>query len=142
MTTTTGALLSPNLGFASLQDAVGQSAVTDFLAYDSLGTPVTVRVTAVLESLSDNSTTYRWFADSGDNSPASGAGVAVGTGLITFDGSGKLASTTNDSVSVHASTCRRLILSFSTSTFRKSPAWQCPPARSPPPARTGRRRAR
>jgi flagellar hook protein FlgE len=100
LTTTTGNLLTPSLGFTSLQDPVGESAVADFLAYDSLGTNVNVRVTAVLESLSDNATVYRWFADSGDNSPVSGAGVAVGTGLITFDGAGKMVSTTNDAVSV------------------------------------------
>ena len=67
LTTTTGTLLSPSLGFTSLQDAVGESAVADFLAYDSLGIAVNVRVTAVLESLSDNQTVYRWFADSGDD---------------------------------------------------------------------------
>jgi len=100
LTTTTGSLLSPSLGFTSIQDPVGESALADFLAYDSLGTPVDVRVTAVLESLSDNATVYRWFADSGDNSPAIGAGVAVGTGLITFDGEGKLVSTSNNTVSV------------------------------------------
>jgi flagellar hook protein FlgE len=100
LTTSTGNLLTPSLGFTSLQDAVGESAVTEFLAYDSLGTAVNVRVTAVLESLSDNTTVYRWFADSGDNSPVSGAGVAVGTGLIKFDGEGKLVSTSNNTVSV------------------------------------------
>jgi flagellar hook protein FlgE len=100
LTTTTGNLLTPSLGFASLQDAVGESAVSDFLTYDSLGSPVNVRVTAVLESLSDNTAVYRWFADSGDNSPATGAGVAVGTGLITFDGEGKMVSTSNSTVSV------------------------------------------
>jgi flagellar hook protein FlgE len=74
--------------------------VADFLTYDTLGAPVNVRVTAVLESLSDNVTVYRWFADSADNIPLTGAGSAVGTGLITFDGEGKLVSTSNNTVSV------------------------------------------
>jgi len=100
LTTTTGALLTPSLGFNSLQDATGESAVADFLAYDTLGVPVNVRVTAVLESLSDNVTVYRWFADSGDNSPLSGADITVGTGLITFDGEGQLVSTSNNTVNV------------------------------------------
>src|SRR5688572_23186384 len=95
LTTTAGTLLSPSLGFSSLQDAVGESAIADFLAYDSLGTAINVRVTAVLESLSDNQTVYRWFADSSDNSPITGAGSSVGTGLITFDGEGRLVSTSN-----------------------------------------------
>jgi flagellar hook protein FlgE len=100
LTTTSGNLMSPNLGFATLQDAVGESAVADFVAYDTLGMPVNVRVTSVLESLDDNTTVYRWFADSGDNSPATGADIAVGTGLITFDGEGRLVSTSNDTVAV------------------------------------------
>jgi flagellar hook protein FlgE len=100
LTTTTGNLMAPSLGFGTLQEAVGESAVADFVAYDTLGMPVNVRVTAVLESLADNTTVYRWFADSGENSPASGADIAVGTGLITFDGEGRLVSTTNDTVSI------------------------------------------
>lgn len=95
-----GNITSPDLGFATLQEPVGESALADFLAYDSLGTPVNVRVTAVLESADDNQTVYRWFADSGDNSPFSGSAIAVGTGLITFDGDGRFVSTTNDVVNV------------------------------------------
>jgi flagellar hook protein FlgE len=104
VTTATGNVLSPTLGFTSIQDHVGESVVADFLAYDSLGTAINVRVTAVLESLIDNQTTYRWFADSGDNSPTTGAGVAVGTGLITFDGEGKFVSATNNTVAVERQT--------------------------------------
>ncbi len=39
---------SINLPFGSTQEAVGQSAVSDFIVYDSLGIPLNVRVTAVL----------------------------------------------------------------------------------------------
>ena len=100
MVPTTGTVSQPGLGFTSLQDAVGESAVADFLAYDTLGVPVNVRVTAVLESLTDNTTVYRWFADSGDNSPVSGNDITVGTGLITYDGEGRLLSVSNDLVTV------------------------------------------
>ena len=100
LTTTTNNLMTPNLGFTSLQDAVGEGAVADFLAYDSLGNPVNVRVTAVLESVVDNVTTYRWFAESGDNSPATGASIAAGTGLVTFDGDGQLLSAANNTVNI------------------------------------------
>jgi flagellar hook protein FlgE len=68
--------------------AKGESAVTDFIVYDSLGIPMSVRLTAVLESRSSLQTTYRWFADSPDNQPESGVSIAVGTGLIQFDGTG------------------------------------------------------
>ena len=95
-----GATTSPDLGFATIQDPVGQSAMSDFLVYDSLGTPVNVRVTTVLETVDDNQTVYRWFADSADNSPFTGNGIAVGTGLVTFDGDGNFVGTSNDVVNV------------------------------------------
>jgi flagellar hook protein FlgE len=98
--TATGTTLTPNLGFSKIQDAAGQSAVADFVAYDSLGIPINVRVTAVLQQVSDSSTTYRWFADSSDNSPLSGADISVGTGLVTFDGQGNMIGTTNNTVTV------------------------------------------
>lgn len=100
ITTPSGDVTTPNLGFGTVQEAKGQSAVADFIAYDSLGIPLTVRITAVLESVTDSATTYRWFADSPNNSPASGTDISVGTGLITFDGKGNLVSTTNDRVTI------------------------------------------
>ena len=72
MNTSSGAVTSPNLGFATIQEAKGQSAVADFLAYDSLGVPLNVRITAVMQSRDDQATTYRWFADSPDNDPLTG----------------------------------------------------------------------
>lgn len=95
-----GEVLTPSLGFGSIQEAKGQSAVADFVAYDTLGIPLNIRVTTVLESVSDSQTVYRWFADAANNSPLDGAEIAVGTGLITFDGSGSFISTTNDRVTV------------------------------------------
>ncbi|MBI1903125.1 MAG: flagellar hook-basal body complex protein [Planctomycetia bacterium] len=96
-----GTVYGVNLPFGTVQDAVGESAVADFIAYDSLGIPVTVRVTAVQESRGTNQTTYRWFADSGDNQTGtSDVSIAVGTGLITFDGEGKVVSVTNATVSI------------------------------------------
>lgn len=100
LTTATNELLVPSLGFTQLQEASGQSAVADFLAYDSLGGAVNVRVITVLESLTDNATVYRWFAESGSNSPVSGNDITAGTGLITFDGQGRLVSVSNDQVTV------------------------------------------
>jgi flagellar hook protein FlgE len=100
LTTTGGTQLTPSLGFATLQDGVGEGTVADFLAYDTLGVPVNVRITAVLESRADNATVYRWFGESGDNSPVAGNDVTVGTGLITFDGEGRFVSVSNDTVMV------------------------------------------
>ena len=100
ITDSNGAVHIPNMAFGSIQQASGQSAVADFIAYDSLGMPIRTRVTAVLQSTSDTATVYRWFADSADNLPLSGSQIAVGSGLITFDGNGNFISATNSSVSI------------------------------------------
>jgi len=102
-----GMLLRTATGIANIdmpwsvaQKAVGESAVADFVVYDSLGIPIRMRMTAVMESRDSTSTTYRWFADSPDNDPTSGAEIAVGTGLVTFDGEGNLITVSESTVSV------------------------------------------
>ncbi|MCA9183467.1 MAG: flagellar hook-basal body complex protein, partial [Planctomycetales bacterium] len=86
--------------FGQLQEAKGQSAVADFIAYDSLGHPVRSRMTVALEERTDTETVYRWFVDSADNLPADGSQIAVGTGLIRFDGNGNFISATNSTVAI------------------------------------------
>lgn len=100
LTTPDGGIATPNLGFGTTQAAKGQSAAADFLVYDSLGIPINVRVTSVMESRSGTSTTYRWFADSADNDPLTGVDLSVGTGLVTFDGQGNFLTATNTQVSI------------------------------------------
>lgn len=99
----TGAVTTPNVAFGSVQTAKGQSAVADFITYDTLGLPIRTRVTAVLQSRDDNATVYRWFADSADNSPATGSGISVGSGLLTFDGNGNFISATKNTVAIDRS---------------------------------------
>jgi flagellar hook protein FlgE len=103
MTDSLGNITTPNLGFSSLQEATGQSTVSDYIAYDSLGLPIRMRVTAVLESRTDVETIYRWYADSADNAPATGSKISVGTGLIRFDGTGNFVAATNSTVAVDRS---------------------------------------
>lgn len=95
-----GVTTTVNLPWTTIQQAVGESAVTDFLVYDSLGIPIRVRLTAVLEARDSTKTVYRWFADSPDNDPISGADISVGTGLIYFDGEGNFISATNNKISI------------------------------------------
>ncbi len=95
-----GNLETPSIGFGSVQDARGRSAVSDFIMYDSLGIPLNVRITAVLESRTGTTSTYRWFADSADNDPLVGEEIGVGTGLITFDGEGNFVSSSNDTLTI------------------------------------------
>ncbi|MFK8112585.1 MAG: flagellar hook-basal body complex protein [Rubripirellula sp.] len=96
-----GEITTPNLGFGVRQEAVGQSAASDFIVYDSLGVPINVRVTATLENRTDEATIYRWYADSPENQPLSGTDVAVGTGLLQFDGNGNFVSATNDTIAIN-----------------------------------------
>ncbi len=95
-----GNIQSANLAFGSIQTAVGRSATADFVAYDSLGLPIGVRLTTVLESRDDTNTTYRWYADSRDNTSRNSSTTSVGTGLIKFDGNGNFVSATNATIAV------------------------------------------
>ena len=100
LTNSAGDIATPHLGFSTTQAARGQSTATDFLVYDSLGVPVNVRMTAVMESRTGTATTYRWFADSADNDPLNGVDLAVGTGRVTFDGQGNFLAATNTQVTI------------------------------------------
>jgi len=99
LTTTTG-MEQVNLPFGVTQSAKGQSAVADVVVFDSLGIPLNVRVTTVLEKRTGTQTTYRWFADSPDNDPTTGVNIDIGTGLISFDGEGKFLGATDTTVSI------------------------------------------
>jgi flagellar hook protein FlgE len=102
-TDVSGNLTTPNLAFGVVQEAQGQSAVSDFVVYDSLGMPINVRVTAALESRTDEQTIYRWYADSAGNQSASGTGIAVGTGLLRFDGNGNFVNASQDELAIERS---------------------------------------
>jgi flagellar hook protein FlgE len=95
-----GTTRNVNMPFGSTQTAVGSGAMTDFIVYDSLGIPLRLRLTAVLESRDSTSTSFRWFADSPDNDPLTGVNIGVGTGVITFDGEGNLVGTTDSTVNI------------------------------------------
>jgi flagellar hook protein FlgE len=71
------------------------------VAYDSLGIPMTVRLSTVLESTTGGVTTYRWFATSPDNQQATGVDTTIGTGLLTFDNNGQFQGATNATVTIN-----------------------------------------
>jgi len=104
--TAAGQIKQVDLGWgqdpAHRQDATGASVQTTLQVYDSLGTPITVRVTFVLEEKNgiNNETIYRWFADSSENQPVDGSAIAVGTGMIRFDQNGRLIDASNTTISV------------------------------------------
>jgi flagellar hook protein FlgE len=83
-----GASVVP-LSFNKSQTANGESTGTDFVIYDSLGQPVNVRVSAILEGTNPSKTTYRYYIESPDNS---GSSVALSTGTVDFDSLGRVSN--------------------------------------------------
>ncbi len=78
--------------------ADGESVRTSFVVYDSLGTPRTVDLTLVLQqSTPGEGTTWMFLAESTDNNAID---RVLGIGLVTFDASGRLVSTSNDAFSL------------------------------------------
>ena len=73
------------INFNKNETANGESATTNFVVYDSLGTPLTVTMTAVLQSTAPGATTYRYFFNSNNND---GPSTALGSGTIVFNSSG------------------------------------------------------
>ena len=93
--TSDGATIS--LPFLKSQTANGESAITDFIIFDSLGEPVTMKMTSVLESRSSNNTNFRYFLESADDNDGD---VAVSTGTITFDSKGNVTNFTPNTFGV------------------------------------------
>jgi flagellar hook protein FlgE len=88
------------VNFTKAQTANGEGANTNFIVYDSLGTPITVGMSAVLESTAPNATTFRYFFNSANND---GPSTALGTGTITFGSSGQVTSGGTASFSIDRS---------------------------------------
>jgi flagellar hook protein FlgE len=85
---------------ANKQDALGAGVKTDLQVFDSLGAPITVQLTFVLESKSNTETIYRWFADSSENQPVDGSAIATGSGILRFDQHGRLIEASSTTIAV------------------------------------------
>ena len=68
-------------------EASGEAIKTAFSVYDSLGTPLRVDISMVLEGKSNTGTTWRYYAESPDDTLG---GPSIGTGTIEFDNFGKI----------------------------------------------------
>ncbi|HEV8002139.1 MAG TPA: flagellar hook-basal body complex protein, partial [Planctomycetaceae bacterium] len=88
------------INFNKNETANGESATTNFVVYDSLGTPLTVTMTAVLQSTAPDATTYRYFFNSSNNN---GPSTALGTGTLVFNSSGVVTSGGTGSFSIDRS---------------------------------------
>jgi len=80
--------------------AAGESVRTSFLVFDSLGTPLQVDLTMVLESTSSTGTTWRYYVESQDNV---GGDVRVGTGTLDFGTDGRISSIADFSIQIDRS---------------------------------------
>ncbi|UCC28938.1 MAG: flagellar hook-basal body complex protein [Phycisphaerales bacterium] len=85
ITNTTGVVTSP-FSFVTAEPAAGGGVTTSFNVFDSLGNPVDVRLRMALESKSQTGTTWRFYAESVDDSDLS---PVLGTGTVTFDVNGQ-----------------------------------------------------
>lgn len=81
-------------------DPTGESIHTSFVAYDSLGTPLTIGITAVLESKADTGNVWRFYAESADDTDSS---LVLGTGTLTFDSEGMLIDSQGTNIDIDRS---------------------------------------
>jgi flagellar hook protein FlgE len=80
------------------QDAIGESVRTSFVVYDSLGTPVTVDLTFVLQDTkSSGGTVWEFVAESNDTAIDD---RLIGLGLVEFDANGRYLSSSNQSFQI------------------------------------------
>jgi flagellar hook protein FlgE len=106
-------------GVTTPQTADGESVLTSMVAFDSLGTPLTINLRMTLESKQGgNGTTWRYFAESPQNL---GVNKLIGTGTMSFDSSGRVTGNPSVALSVDrtgsgAVTPMSFELSFSGST--------------------------
>jgi len=98
------AIRSSNVGFPApfmfteTQAANGESVHTSFIAFDSLGTPVQVGLTMVLVNKTNAGQTWRFYADSYDDTDASP--VLGDTGTISFNNDGQVTNVTNNRIRI------------------------------------------
>ncbi|RIK64008.1 MAG: flagellar biosynthesis protein FlgE [Planctomycetota bacterium] len=84
--------------FNETQAANGESTTTTFVVYDSLGNPLSVNVSLVLESRTTGSSTWRYYATAADDTDVQ---FDIGTGTITFDQDGQFVEAQNSGVLVN-----------------------------------------
>ncbi|MFI4872989.1 MAG: flagellar hook protein FlgE [Phycisphaerales bacterium JB061] len=82
-----GSLASQPFLVNQVAEASGESVKTAFTVYDSLGSPLRVDISMVLESKSNTGTTWRYYAESPDDTMG---GPAIGTGTVQFDNFGQI----------------------------------------------------
>ena len=85
------------LSFNKVQSAEGEGTSTEFVVYDSLGQPIQMRVSMVLESRTSDATNWRYYFESADDSRTD---IALSSGVLSFDNEGKIAGDPEVSVTI------------------------------------------
>ena len=75
--------------------ADGESAYTSFSVYDSLGNPMVLDVTFVLEEANETGTTWRFYTTSSDDTDVD---LSLGNGTVQFDAEGQYLTATGTEV--------------------------------------------
>ncbi len=96
------------------QNAAGESVRTSFIAFDSLGTALTIDLAMVLEDKTSTGTTWRYYIQSADDTDVD---RVLGTGTINFDNNGQLLTQlapafTIDRANTGASSPQQITLAF------------------------------
>jgi flagellar hook protein FlgE len=82
----------------------GEGTTTGIVVYDSLGIPLNVRITTVMEEKTSDSRTYRWYATSQNNEPLTGVDTVVGNGTITFNEFGAITGGATSTIAIERTT--------------------------------------
>lgn len=85
------------LTWAETQEATGESVRTTFVAYDSLGNPLEIDLTVVLENKDNSGTQWRFYTHSQDDTDLN---KFLGTGELNFDTDGQFVSSSGNSLTI------------------------------------------
>ena len=83
--------------FSKTRSADGESIKTRLSAFDSLGNELDIDVSMVLEDKNNSGTTWRYYAESADDSDVS---RRLGTGTLDFNTNGELLTDTNPTITI------------------------------------------
>jgi flagellar hook protein FlgE len=79
----------------------GESVQTSMTVYDSLGDPVAMNITAVLQSSDNTGTSWKYYVTSPDNhDTADPTNTLVGTGTLNFNTAGGLVGETGNQITI------------------------------------------
>lgn len=98
--TSNNAGVSVPFAFSQASNGDGTGVFTSFTVYDSLGTPVQVNTSYVLDAITPTGPVWRFYAETPG---PDGGSIALGTGTIAFDTNGNFLNATGNQISLDRS---------------------------------------